>query len=151
MSIPHVDEPGCHFCDALQGRKRGEPSAFDDGRFAVLMGRYQPSGPGYAVVVPYAHIPDLHSLSESECGPILHMVSRVSAAITGGFDVTGTTVVENNGRPGQSVRHLHFHVVPRWQGDGYPRRSEAPESDDVLATQAARLAQTLDSPTGRTR
>lgn len=149
--MPHIDEPGCHFCDALHGRKRGEPRAFDDGRFAVFMGRYQPTGPGYALVVPHPHIPDLHALSERECGPVLHMVGRVSAAITGAFDVTGTTVVENNGHPGQSVSHLHFHVVPRWQGDGYPRRSETSEPDDVLANQAARLAQALGSPKGRTQ
>ncbi|GAB3914342.1 hypothetical protein GCM10011575_45320 [Microlunatus endophyticus] len=125
--------------------------AFDDGQFAVLMGRYQPTGPGYALVVPYAHIPDLHSLSQSECGQVLHLVARVSAGITSAFDVTGTTVVENNGRPGQSVMHLHFHVVPRWEGDRYPRRTEKPESDRVLAEQSARLAAVLGSSTGRPR
>jgi histidine triad (HIT) family protein len=149
--MPHGGEPGCHFCRALQGREDGEPRAFDDGQFVVFMGRYQPTGPGYALVVPHVHIPDLHSLSESECGQALHLVGRVSAAIISAFDVTGTTVIENNGRPGQSVMHLHFHVVPRWEGDGYPRRSEKPESDSVLTEQAARLAAVLDSSTGRSR
>ena len=139
----NIDEPGCHYCDALQDRKSTEPRAFDDGQFAVLMGRYQPTGPGYALVVPYAHIHDLHSLSEDEYGPVLQMVGRVSAAITDAFDVTGTTVLQNNGRPGQSVKHLHFHVVPRWEGDGYPKRSDVPASDDVLEQQAVQLAAAL--------
>lgn len=138
-----LDEHGCHFCDGLQRRTSRESCAFDDGRFAVFMGRYQPTGPGYALVVPYAHIPDLHSLPETECGPLLQLVGSVSAAIPRAFDVTGTTVMENNGRPGQSVRHLHFHVVPRWEGDGYPRRSEAPESGSRLARQADQLAAAL--------
>ncbi len=137
------DEPGCHFCDALRDRKATEPRAFDDGQFVVFMGRYQPTGPGYALIVPYAHIHDLHSLSKDEYGPVLHMVGRVSAAITEAFDVTGTTVMQNNGRPGQSVKHLHFHVVPRWEGDGYPKRSDTPEPDDVLEKQAAQLAAVL--------
>ena len=144
--MPYTDEPGCHYCDALHGRKPIEPNAYDDGRFAVFMGRYQPTGPGYALVVPYAHIPDLHSLSEAECGPTLHLVGRVSAAVTAAFDVTGTTVVVNNGRPGQSVPHLHFHVIPRWEGDGYPSRSETPELENELAKQAAQLAAALSSP-----
>jgi histidine triad (HIT) family protein len=64
-----IDKPGCHFCDALRDRKPTEPRAFDDGRFAVLMGRYQPTGPGYALVVPYAHIHDLHALCKVSTGP----------------------------------------------------------------------------------
>lgn len=142
-----LDEIGCHYCDALHRRKQGEPRAFDDGQFAVFMGRYQPTGPGYALVVPYPHIPDLHALPGSACGPTLHLVGRVSAAITTAFDVTGTTILENNGRPGQSVSHLHFHVIPRWQGDGYPSRKDTAESDAALVKQAALLAQALDALT----
>ncbi len=135
-----VDEPGCHFCDVLRGRVAAEPRAFDDGRFAVFLGRYQSTGPGYALMVPYPHIRDLHALRESDCGSVLRMVRRTSIAVQRAFGVSGTTVVQNNGRPGQSVDHLHFHVVPRWSGDGYPKRSEVAESDAALESQAVELA-----------
>jgi len=139
-----IDVSACHFCDALWGRIHSEPRAFDDGQFAVLMGRYQPTGPGYALVVPYPHVQDLHSLPDDDCGPTFQMVRRTSAAVRQAFDVSGTTVMQNNGPPGQSVRHLHFHVIPRWRGDGYPRRSDEPESDAVLESQAAELAAALN-------
>jgi histidine triad (HIT) family protein len=137
------DVPSCEFCDVLQGRSHGEPRAFDDERFAVFMGRYQPTGPGYALVVPRRHVQDLHALSEQDCGPMLRMVRRTSAAVQQAFDVSGTTVLQNNGSPGQSVPHLHFHVVPRRPGDGYPRRSNTPEPDDELRSQALELATAL--------
>jgi len=108
-----IDVSACHFCDALWGRIHSEPRAFDDGQFAVLMGRYQPTGPGYALVVPYPHVQDLHSLPDDDCGPTFQMVRRTSAAVRQAFDVSGTTVMQNNGPPGQSVKHLHFHVIPR--------------------------------------
>ena len=138
-----VDVPGCHFCDELRGRAHGAPRAFDDGRFAVFIGRYQPTGPGYALVVPHRHVQDLYALLEQDCGPMLQMVSLASAAIQRAFDASGTTVLQNNGPPGQSVPHLHFHVVPRRPGDGYPRRVGAATSEDELEQQALRLAAAL--------
>ncbi|HEX3811811.1 MAG TPA: HIT family protein [Mycobacteriales bacterium] len=139
----YVDVLGCHFCDALRGRKPGEPRAFDDGQFVVFLGRYQPTGPGYALVVPYSHINDLHTLPEQDHGPTLQMVRRTSVAVQEVFGTTGTTVLLNNGPPGQSVPHLHFHVVPRRPDDGYPRRSDVPESDDELTSQARNLGAAL--------
>jgi histidine triad (HIT) family protein len=137
------DLDGCRFCDILQGRSTAGPRAFDDGRFAVIMGRHQPTGPGYSLIIPYAHVPDLHALPDSECGPVLQLVRRVSIAVQQTFDVSGTTVLLNNGPPGQSVAHLHIHVIPRWSGDGYPRRTEATESDAALQSQAAELRAAL--------
>ena len=133
----------CPFCDVIAGRVPGA-LAYDDGRFFVLMGRYQPTGPGYALVVPHAHVPDLHSLSAQDCGPMLQMVQRTSAAMQTAFGATGTTVSQNNGPPGQTVMHLHFHVVPRRPGDGYPRRADEAEPTAILVQQAATLAGALD-------
>jgi len=110
--VSDADVLGCGFCDALRGRVRDARLALNDERFAVSMGQYQPTGPGYAFVVPHAHIQDLHSLPEHECGPMLQMVQRTSVANQRTFGVSGTTVVQNNGLPGQSVPHLHFHIVP---------------------------------------
>ncbi|WP_084678630.1 HIT family protein [Actinopolymorpha alba] len=141
--MSETDEPGCHFCDELRGRTGGAPRAFDDERFAVFIGRYQPTGPGYALVVPHRHVQDLHSLPEADCGAMLRMVRLTSVAVQRAFDASGTTVMQNNGPPGQSVPHLHFHVVPRRPGDGYPRRASVPELEDELTDQALKLAAAL--------
>lgn len=65
----------------------------------VFMGRYQPTGPGYALVVPRPHIADLHELGEADCGPMLSAVRRVSMAVLRTFGVTGTTIKQNDEPP----------------------------------------------------
>ena len=74
-----------------------------------------------------------------QLGPMLEAVQRVSIAVVQAFGVTGTTVMQNNGPPGQRVLHLHFHVVPRWEGDGYPCEADDDAPAEELERQAARL------------
>ena len=130
---------GCGYCDVFSGRAAGPPVALDTDEFVSFMGRYQPTGPGYSLVVPRRHVTDLHALSSEELEPTLAAVQAVSGAILGAFGVSGTTVMQNNGGPWQRVMHLHFHVVPRWPGDGYPCESHAEVSLEELERQAELL------------
>lgn len=131
---------GCGYCDVLAGRAEGPQRAFDDARYVVFMGRFQPTGPGYALVIPRTHVDDLHALTDEECGGMLATLRRVSDAVVRAFDgVTSTTIMQNNGRPAQSVAHLHFHVVPRWEGDGYPCTTDTETPVAELASQARQL------------
>ena len=136
----------CEFCDVFSGAAAGPPIAYDDGSFAVLMGRSQPTGPGYALVVPKDHIPDLQQIPRATLAPTLDMVRRVALAVTAVFGVSGTTVTQNNGAPSQSVTHLHFHVIPRHDGDGYPNVSAPEVALSDLAAQAILLGQALAPP-----
>ncbi|MFD2079639.1 histidine triad (HIT) family protein [Actinopolymorpha cephalotaxi] len=149
--MSEIDVPGCHFCDEVRGRTTEAPRAFCDESFSVFVGRYQPTGPGYALVVPSWHVEDLPALPEDLCGPMLRMARRTSVAVQQAFGATGTTVLQNNGKPGQSVPHLHFHVIPRRPGDGYPRRAETPVHVDELTRQATILATALGNPAPRPR
>jgi histidine triad (HIT) family protein len=130
------------------GRAAGPPAALETDDFVSFFGRYQPTGPGYSLVVPRRHIADLHALTAEELMPTLAAVQTVSRAILGAFGVSGTTVIQNNGAPGQSVMHLHFHVVPRWPGDGYPCESDLEVSVEELERQAQTLRDHIKNSNG---
>ena len=135
---------GCEFCDVLAGRAEGPPRTIDDDDCAAVIGRFQPTGPGYSLVVPKVHVVDLHAVTDEQLLAVMRGVRRVSLAIIEAFGVSGTTILQNNGSPGQSVFHLHFHVVPRWSGDGYPR-VDAPEvTAEEMLRQAEVLRRVLD-------
>ena len=45
-------------------------------------------------------------------------VKKVAAQIKGRLGCDGFNILQNNGEAaGQTVRHIHFHIVPRWNGD----------------------------------
>jgi histidine triad (HIT) family protein len=134
-----ADIENCPYCDVFAGTATGPPTALDEDGFVSFMGRFQPTGPGYSLVVPRLHVPTLHDLTAPMLAPALSAVRRVSAAILTAFDATGTTVMQNNGPPAQSVNHLHFHVVPRHEDDGYPSQSSREVPEEELEDQARRL------------
>ena len=135
--------PGCPYCDIFAGIVDGPPIGLNEPRFASFMGRFQPTGPGYSLVVPKHHIRDLHELEPGDLAPMLEAVRRVSAAVMAAFGATGTTILQNNGHPAQRVKHLHFHVVPRHEGDGYPSTSTTEIPDLELRRQADLLRRSL--------
>ena len=110
---------GCIFCDL--------PRAADDrgnlvlGRsrhtFAIL-NRY-PYNNGHLMVVPARHTADLFALSTEECAELAEMV-RVAVRLVGrAYQAHGYNVGMNLGQAAGAgiADHLHWHVVPRWNGD----------------------------------
>jgi histidine triad (HIT) family protein len=138
-----VAAPACPYCDFFAGRASAPAFGLDEADHASFMGRFQPTGPGYSLVVPKHHVEDLHALAADELAGMLAAVQRVSQAVMTAFGATGTTILQNNGHPAQRVRHLHFHVVPRHEGDGYPSTSTIEVPDEDLRGQAARLRAAL--------
>ncbi|MFJ8164853.1 HIT family protein [Streptomyces sp. NPDC096136] len=78
-----------------------------------------PLAPGHTLVVPTAHFADLFDTPAEVLAETTALVRRVAEAMRSELGATGVNVLNASG-PGseQSVRHLHFHVVPRWPQDG---------------------------------
>lgn len=114
----------CAYCDILTGVAKGPPTAVVTDDHVAFIGHLQPTGPGYSLVVPKRHVPDLYAFKPDELGPMLAAVQRVSTAVVKAFGASGATVLQNNGEPGQRVKHVHFHVVPRRPGHGYRCESD---------------------------
>ena len=110
---------GCIYCV--------KPSQSDDrgslithrGKYAfVIMNRY-PYNNGHLMVVPFRHTADLSVLEDSEKLELFDLLIASQRVLTQVMNPQGFNIGMNLGRTaGAGVAdHLHFHVVPRWNGD----------------------------------
>ncbi|MCX7984774.1 MAG: HIT domain-containing protein [Bacteroidetes bacterium] len=110
----------CLFCtlasDKLEDRKnlviyRGE-------HCYVVMNKF-PYNSGHLMIVPYKHTAKLTKLTENEFTEIMNLTVRCSEALTTLYKPHGFNFGANIGRvAGAGIeKHIHFHLVPRWNGD----------------------------------
>ncbi|MFN8157136.1 MAG: HIT domain-containing protein [Candidatus Nanopelagicales bacterium] len=132
----------CVFCELIgSGDARWVHRGDDAVAFLPL-----PDGalaPGHTLVVPRAHCVGILDADDAAVTATMHLVQRVSRAMTTALGATGVVLLSASGPgSGQSVDHFHVHVVPRWPDDGadlWPadRSAHAPIPDvhDLLATE----------------
>ena len=76
-----------------------------------------PQGKGHTLVVPKAPSRNLLDADAATLGPLLVAVQKIARAVKAAFEADGVTVIQfNEPAAGQSVFHLHFHVIPRFDG-----------------------------------
>ena len=136
---------GCFLCDAA---RTGEPSAENlvlwRGDLALcIMNRY-PYNNGHLLVAPRAHKADLADLSGDECLALLDALARMKKVLAEAMSPDGFNIGLNLGKAaGAGLEdHLHFHIVPRWQGDTnfMPVVGEVRVLPEALAATYAKLA-----------
>ena len=77
-----------------------------------------PFSKGHTLVIPKRHSAGLLDTDDQTLADVIARVKKVAAQVKAKLGCDGFNVVQNNGEAaGQTVRHLHFHVVPRWTGD----------------------------------
>jgi histidine triad (HIT) family protein len=111
----------CVFCRILQGELTPGVVAFRDSQTAVFPSRsQQPRNRGHMLVVPIRHVAQIYEVDEGLAGPLMMTLARVAAAVKTICSADGVSIRQNNGQyGGQDVFHVHFHVVPRFAGDGF--------------------------------
>ena len=98
----------CLFCKIVAGEIPAKIVYRDD--HAIGFSDLNPQAPLHALVVPRAHVARLADLSEVELGGRLLLAARRVASDAGYGD--GFRVVVNSGdAAGQTVKHLHVHVL----------------------------------------
>ena len=86
---------------------------------AIVMLNKFPYNPGHAMVAPLAHKPSLEDLDDAETTNVMRAVRRTIAVLRTTMKPDAFNVGVNIGREaGAGIPdHVHFHVVPRWNGD----------------------------------
>ncbi len=84
--------------------------------FAVLDA--YPVSPGHTLAIARRHVADVFDLTADEVADILHLIGSARDRIDRVHRPTGYNIGVNVGRDaGQTVMHLHVHIIPRYRGD----------------------------------
>jgi histidine triad (HIT) family protein len=128
---------------------RGEiPSqrVYEDDDVAAFMD-VMPQGPGHTLVLPKAPSRNLLDADAKTFVPLMAVVQRVARAAMRAFKADGVTILQFNEAPaGQSVFHLHVHVIPRFEGVALKTHTGGMEKPEVLAANADKLRKALAEP-----
>ena len=112
--IRHMD---CLFCKIASKEIPSEVIYEDDHVLAFL--DVHPLTEGHTLIVPKKHVENIIDLPEDEVAPVFSAVKKVTELLEKKLAPKGFTIGINHGRiSGQTIDHLHIHVVPRFEGDG---------------------------------
>lgn len=105
---------GCAFCNPEILERQ---TFYQDGTVAALY-THKPLFPGHCLIIPLRHVERFEQLSDEEILRIGQVTKKVHAAVMKVFGTSPYLLLEKNGTEvGQTVPHLHFHYMPRKQGD----------------------------------
>ena len=136
-------DPANIFARILRGEVPAQ-KVFEDTHTLAFMD-VMPQSEGHTLVIPKWAAENLFDLPQEQLTATILTTQRVARAVKKAFGAPGVMIAQLNGRgAGQSVFHIHFHIVPRY--DGIDLRFHARDMADaqVLAGQAARIRAALD-------
>ena len=107
----------CVFCKIVEGKI---PSVkVHEDRDTISFMDINPLTPGHLLVVPKRHCVGLWDADDATLGATLRSVRRVALALKQTLGLDSLNVLQATGKwAAQSVPHLHFHLIPRSEGDG---------------------------------
>ena len=105
-----------------------------------------PQGEGHTLVIPKAPSRGLLDAEPQTLAALIGTVQRVGRAVKAAFDAEGLTLFQyNEPAGGQTLFHLHFHLVPRHDGVPLKRHVGGMADNAVLAEHAARIRAALEA------
>ena len=141
MSLDGTYDDGNIFAKILRGEM---PSArvFEDEHVYAFMDVF-PQAKGHTLVIP-KHSTARNLLDEEPAvlSPLILGVQRVARAVRAALRPDGLVITQFNGSAaGQTVYHLHFHIIPRWEGVAVGRHASGGMADPAeLKALAAEIA-----------
>ncbi|MGB3643342.1 MAG: HIT family protein [Mesorhizobium sp.] len=127
---------------------RGEiPSqkVYEDNAVVAFMD-VMPQGEGHTLVVPKAPSRNLLDADPATFAALFAVVQKIAVAVKKAFSADGVTIQQfNEPAAGQSVYHLHVHVLPRFEGVPLKPHTGAMEKPEVLAANAEKIRAALAS------
>ena len=110
---------GCIFCDAPESGDDEKARIVYRGRDCFIILNTYPYTPGHVMIVPYAHLDELHKLPEAVAQEMMKLSQRMESVLREQYHPDGINLGMNIGKAaGAGVAgHIHMHVLPRWVAD----------------------------------
>ena len=109
-----MKEETCIFCKIVAGDIPSE-MVYEDDWFKVILD-LGPASTGHMLILPKEHFADVCELEEPYSSKLLPLAARLGRAAVKSLGCAGFNLVQNNGEAaGQTVRHFHLHVIPRYE------------------------------------
>ena len=106
-----MSEP-CPFCTLLPER------IIDSNDLALVIRDGYPVSPGHTLVIPKRHIGTWFEITQAEQQALLNLLAKAKVVLETEFKPDGYNIGINDGpTAGQTVPHLHMHLIPRYKGD----------------------------------
>jgi len=107
----------CIFCSIAAGEAAAQVLGETERTLTILDAN--PAADGHALVIPKKHCSDLFDCPDDILGELIAEAKKTARLLEEVLGASGVNVLNASGRSAQqSVFHLHFHVVPRYEGDG---------------------------------
>lgn len=144
MSLEGAYDPENIFAKVARGEA---PCAkvFEDADTMAFMDLF-PQGRGHTLVIhKRARARNLLDAELADIAPIMATTQRVGRAIVKALNPDGLTVMQFNGEAsGQTIFHLHFHLIPRWQGTPIGRHAQGMADPNELASLAQEITAAIE-------
>lgn len=111
--------PYCIFCPEGDGESDEDRLILHRGRLVMVMMNKYPYNNGHLLVAPWRHVGKMDDLNDDEMLHIMQWIRMCTLILKRVMLPDGFNVGMNLGKTaGAGVEaHIHFHVVPRWEGD----------------------------------
>jgi ATP adenylyltransferase len=120
MSTVKEQNEGCVFCRMLAENDDERNLILCRGPQAFVVMNLFPYNTGHLMVVPFRHVGEFGLLSPAEHLDLAHLMALAQEALRESLSPHGYNIGMNLGRVSGAgiLDHVHYHLVPRWSGDG---------------------------------
>lgn len=118
----------CLFCKIIEGSIPSK-TIYEDEIVKVFLD-INPNTNGHCLVIPKKHVATIDEVDEDLMGHILKVIKEVHKLLKEKLNIEGLTIAQNNNL-GQEVKHLHFHLIPRYSNDNWSLNFNQLELKDI--------------------
>ncbi len=135
-------DPNNIFAKILRGEMPCHKVYEDDVALAFM--DIMPRVDSHVLVIPKVPARGLLDMPADALGPYMQRVQKVAAAVKAATGAEGLTIQQfNESAGGQVVFHIHFHILPRFEGVALRPHTGQMEKPEVLAANAKKISAVL--------